>query len=108
MRSSIVAAIALVLVAFAAEPALSGVCFSDPRLCRPPNKDLFDPTSTEFDLGIDVSDIGLDRRDVVRFVAALPAYAQRAILVACQHQLSNRLQAHSRRTLHSCDVLLNG
>jgi hypothetical protein len=108
MHKSIATAAVLVLMVSAATPALPGVCSSDPRLCRPPDRDLFDPRSTEFDLGIDVSDVGLDRGDVLQFVGSLPLYAQRTMVVACQHQLRNRVQARSRQTLQFCDMLLNG
>jgi hypothetical protein len=80
----------------------------DPRLCFPPDRDLFDPRSTEFDLGIDVSFVGTRPQDVHAFVATLPAYAQQTLVRACHHYLTVPNAVRSRATRQFCQALLLG
>jgi hypothetical protein len=109
MRTALLApALAILMAATAPHPALAGICAMDARLCFPPSRDMFDPRSTEFDLGIDVSFVGTVPADVRAFVMTLPAYAQRTIVTACHHYLTVPNAVHSRATRQFCQALLLG
>ena len=100
--------LAALMAVMASPPALAGICAMDARLCFPPARDMFDPRSTEFDLGIDVSFVGTVPADVRAFVMTLPDYAQRTIVTACHHYLTVPNAVRTRATRQFCQALLQG
>jgi hypothetical protein len=105
-RPLLAIAILFALPAFAphaASAASVGMCFG--LFC--PFDDPFDERSnTNFDLGIDVSNVPLDRQGVAQFMATLSPEGQHIMLTTCQNYLHDPRQVQSYRTIQFCHVLL--
>jgi len=61
---------------------------------------------TMFDLGIDTSQVSLDRQDVGAYLASLEPETSQIIMSSCAHYLTTPLSARSQDTLDFCRVAL--
>ena len=83
------------------------ICFGNAFFC--PSLDPFDNDrrgDTNFDLGIDVSNVPLTRQGVSQFMATLSPEGQHIMLRTCQNYLGYPSQVQSYRTIQFCRVLL--
>jgi hypothetical protein len=63
---------------------------------------------SNFDLGVDVTSVPLDRPDVAAFLATLSPEGQSIMQTTCQHYLSDPGDAESPSTVPFCHVVASG
>lgn len=112
MRKHLVIAAAIAALSFVSSPvpqalAQTSFCFGSGFACR--DMDPFGNNrrdDTNFDLGIDVSNVPLTRPGVSQFMASLSPEGQHIMLRTCQNYLGNPSQVQSPRTIQFCRALL--
>jgi hypothetical protein len=65
-----------------------------------------DRNNTNFDLGVDVSNVPLTRAGLGQFLATLSPEGQTIMFRTCQNYLGNPSQVQSPRTIEFCRALL--
>ena len=103
------AAIAVIPALTALDPAPASAsasfCFGNRFACR--DVDPFsDRDNTNFDLGVDVSNVPLTRAGLTQFLATLSPQGQTIMFRTCQNYLGDPRQVRSPRTIEFCRALL--
>jgi hypothetical protein len=107
LTSAAVAALLSALAAFAPAPASASAsfCIGNAFSCRDFGP-FSDRNNTNFDLGIDVSNVPMTRAGVNQVMASLSPQGQTIMLHTCQNYLGYPSQVRSPRTIEFCHVLL--